>query len=276
MSRQILHAGKFISRGKGKHAERVMESHELIAVLSGELNMFEEDRYFRIRSGEYLILQRGRRHGGVTNYPANLSFFWIHFLDDDIVAELPQSGKLAEHSPLPSYAQMYLLEQSRTEADKESLSLLFELMIREIRRSSAIASETFTTPLADAARRYLLVHYTEAVSLQSISSELHCNPKYLGQIYRRIYGETLITSLNRLRIQRAYQLLVMGEFSIKETAQNCGFNDMAYFRRQFVKYCNMTPSEFIYQKRAGFLNTDSGAHINIGNPESARNELGKG
>ena len=275
MSREILHAGKFISRGKGRHVTRVMESHELIAVLSGELNMFEEERYFRIRSGEYLILQRGRKHGGLTNYSANLSFFWIHFLDDDIVAEVPQSGKLSEHSPLPSYAQMYLLEQSRTEPDRESLALLFELMLREIRRSSSIASETFTTPLADAARRYLLVHYTEPVSLHSISSELHCNPKYLGQIYHRIYGETLITTLNRLRIERAYQLLIMGELSVKETAQNCGFNDMAYFRRQFIKYCNMTPREFIYQKRAGFLNTDSGARINIGNPASSRNELGK-
>ena len=87
---------KFISRGKGRHITRVMESHELIAVLSGELNMFEEERYFRIRSGEYLILQRGRKHGGLTNYSANLSFFWIHFLDDDIVAEVPQSGKLSE------------------------------------------------------------------------------------------------------------------------------------------------------------------------------------
>lgn len=266
MSREILHAGKFISRGKGKHVTRIMESHELIVVLSGELSMFEEDRYFRIRSGEYLILHRGKKHGGLGIYPANLSFFWIHFLDDKLVSELPQSGQLPEHSPLPGYAQMYLLEQSRTKPDKESLKLLFELMLREICRSSDITSQTLTTPLADQARRYLLTHYTEPVSLQIISKELHCNPKYLGQIYHRIYGETVITTLNRLRIERACQLLLTENFSIKETALNCGFNDMAYFRRQFVKYCNMTPREFLWQKLAGFWNTDSGAAVNIGNP----------
>ena len=275
MSREVLHAGKFISRGKGRHATRIMESHELIVVLSGELNMFEQEHYFRIRNGEYLILHRGKKHGGLGTYPANLSFFWIHFLDDELVAELPQSGPLPPHSLLPGYAQMYLLEQSRSEPDKESLQLLFDLMIREIRRSSGITSATLTTPLADQARRFLLTHYTEAVSLQSISKELHCNPKYLGQIYHRIYGETVITTLNRLRIERACQLLLTENFSIKETAQNCGFNDMAYFRRQFIKYCNMTPREFLWQKLAGFWNTDSGARINIGNPASSRNGLVK-
>ena len=58
MSREILHAGKFISRGKGKHITRVMDSCELIVVLSGELNMFEEERYFRIHSGEYKIVHK--------------------------------------------------------------------------------------------------------------------------------------------------------------------------------------------------------------------------
>ena len=275
MSREILHAGKFISRGKGKHITRVMDSCELIVVLSGELNMFEEERYFRIHSGEYLLLHQGKTHGGLSTYPPNLSFFWIHFRDDRLLDELPQSGQLPEHSSLPGYAQMFLLEQSRNEPDKESLALLFELMVRELRRSSGNSGNTVTTPLADMARRYLLTHYTEVISLESISKELHCNPKYLGQLYHRIYGETLITTLNRLRIERACQLLVTENISIKETAQSCGFNDMAYFRRQFAKYCNMTPREFLWQKIAGFWNTDSGARINIGNPVSKKYELGE-
>ncbi|MBQ9787839.1 MAG: helix-turn-helix transcriptional regulator [Lentisphaeria bacterium] len=269
MSREVLHAGKFISRGKGRHATRVMESHELIVVLSGELNMFEEEHYFKIRSGEYLFLHRGRRHGGIGNYPGNLSFFWLHFRDDHLLAELPQSGELPPHSLLPGYAQMFLLEQGRNEPDKESLSLLFELMIKELRRSPVNRSETVTTPLADMARRYLLTHFTEQLSLASISRELHCNAKYLGQLYHRIYGETIITTLNRLRIEQACNMMITGNLSIKETAENCGFNDMAYFRRQFVKYCNMTPRDFIWQKLAGFHNTDSGGRVNIGNPERA-------
>lgn len=267
MSREVLHAGKFISRGKGRHATRIMDSHELIVVLSGELNMFEEDHYFRIRSGEYLLLHQGKTHGGLSTYPPNLSFFWLHFRDEHLMQELPQSGQLSAHSPLPGYAQMFLFEQSRSSPDKESLALLFELMIRELRRSSTHPSSIVTTPLADMARRYLLTHYAETLSLNSISKELHCNPKYLGQLYHRIYGETLITTLNRLRIKRACVMLITENMSIKETAQNCGFNDMAYFRRQFFKFNNMTPKEFIRQKVTGFWNSDSGARINIGNPE---------
>lgn len=267
MSREILHAGKFISRGKGKHITRVMDSHELIVVLSGELNMFEEDHYFRIRSGEYLFLHQGRTHGGLSTYPANLSFFWLHFRDDKLLQELPQSGQLSAHSPIPGYAQMFLTEQGREEPDPESLALLFELMVRELRRSSHTHSQTVTTPLAAMARRYLLTHHTDAISLESMSRELHCNPKYLGQIYHRIYGETLITTLNRLRIERACHLLLTENTSIKEAAQNSGFNDMAYFRRQFARFCNMTPREFLWQKLNGYWNSDLSAKVNIGNPK---------
>ena len=267
MSREILHAGKFISGGKGKHITRVMDSHELIVVLSGELNMFEEDHYFRIRGGEYLLLQQGKTHGGLSTYPANLSFFWLHFRDDQLLQELPKSGQLSAHSPLPGYAQMFLMEQGREKPDQESLALLFELMVRELRRSSENAVSTVTTPLADMARRYLLTHYTEPISLDSISKELHCNPKYLGQIYHRIYGETLITTLNRLRIERACQLLITENTSIKEAAQNCGFNDLAYFRRQFARFCNMTPREYLWQKLAGYWNSDLGAKIDVGTPK---------
>ena len=71
-------AGKFIFAGEGRHITRVHDWDELIVVLQGELEMFEEDRKFSVRAGEWLLLRRGKKHGGLAPYPANLSFFWLH------------------------------------------------------------------------------------------------------------------------------------------------------------------------------------------------------
>ena len=250
-------AGKFIFAGEGRHITRVHESDELIVVLQGELEMFEEDRNFCIRPGEWLLLRRGRKHGGAAPYTPNLSFFWIHFIDDGtIIDSLPQHGVLREPADFSTYIQAYLNEQSRPEPDKKIMELLFLLMIQEMRRpeKNQIGSSC-TTPLAYAAQKFIGTRFAEQLSLESIAGELHCNPQYLSRLYRKTFGITLTENLNKIRIDRAKWLLRYGSLSIKETAKHCGFNDLAYFRRQFRRYCSLTPNEYRKQHLPGLWNT---------------------
>ena len=257
MSVKALFAGKFICAGNGRHVTRVIRSDELIVVLQGELEMFEEDRKFRVLPGEWLLLKRGRRHGGLAPYPGNLSFFWFHFMDDGSVMEtLPRHGVLREPEDFSTYAQSFLTEQSRLEPDRDILDLLLALMIQEMRRPSPTRQERdLATPLAVAAQKFIGTHFFEDLTLESISGHLHCNAQYLSRLYRRTFGETLTESLNKMRISRAKWYLATGSLSIKEVARCCGFNDMAYFRRQFRRYCSMTPGAYRRQRLPGTWNT---------------------
>ena len=54
--------GFFISRGKGEHPDRVIDSHELIFVTKGVLSIIEGNHRFDIKEGESLILWPHRRH----------------------------------------------------------------------------------------------------------------------------------------------------------------------------------------------------------------------
>ena len=179
-------AGKFIFAGEGRHLTRIHKSDELIVVLQGELEMFEEDKNFCIRPGEWLLLRRGRKHGGAAPYTPNLSFFWIHFIDDGtIIDSLPQHGVLREPADFSTYIQAYLNEQSRPEPDKKIMELLFLLMVQEMHRPSQEQLKVeLATPLAIAAQKYIGTHFNEQLSLESIADELHCNPQYLSRLYR--------------------------------------------------------------------------------------------
>ena len=256
MSIKTLLAGKFIFAGEGKHITRTQKSDELIVVLQGELKMFEEEQHFSVKAGEWLFLQRGKCHGGVGAYPPNLSFFWIHFLDDGTIQpRLPQQGKVCEPVNFSIYFQSYLNEQSRPDPDKKIMELLFRLMIRELHRSPGPAFFAAVSPLAAAARKYIGTHFNEPLSLESVSGELHCNPQYLSRLYRKTFGITLTEDLNKMRIARAKYLLAYGSLSIKETAKHCGFNDLSYFRRQFRRYCNMLPHEYRFRHLTSSWNT---------------------
>lgn len=245
MSIQVFNAGNFISRGKGTHPMRTISSDELIVVTQGELEMFEEEHRFRVRTGEYLLLYRGHRHGGGAPYPKNLRFFWIHFTDDGSVAKsIPQQGVLDKNSAWEEYAHSFLREQSRLRPDAASLNLLFQLILRELTRCDATIPAPLATPVADVAQKYIALHYTENITTETISRALHCNAQYLGKLYRRSFGESVAEAVNRQRITMARRLLISTTRTVKEIAYECGYNDLAYFRRQFRKYGNMTPRQF--------------------------------
>ena len=72
-------AGLLVSRGRGRHPSRVIESHELIYVDSGTLPVQEGGVPHHVSAGETILLHPGVPHGGIADYRPDLRFYWIHF-----------------------------------------------------------------------------------------------------------------------------------------------------------------------------------------------------
>ncbi len=255
---QTLNGGRFISRGRGRHPERRIESDELIYVVNGRLDIFEQQQSFSLAGGEWLILRRGRRHGGLADYPQDLSFYWLHFIDEaGALDALPQHGRATRPERLTAYCQSFLAEQQESEPDAETQQLLFSLIFRELQRSEqAAAPGTNPTPLAAAAAKVIRLRFAEPLTTASLSRELRCNAEYLGRLYQLQYGESIARTVNRHRVEHAARLLTGENVSIKEIMQQCGFNDPAYFRRQFRRRYAVSPGEFRRLYTSGYLNTE--------------------
>ena len=128
--------GRFLSRGKGRHAVRVIDSDELIFCVKGTLTMFENGKLFELHPGDYLLLRRGRRHGGLRDYPGGLTFFWLHFVDEGgFLDDFPPFGRVARPEQLAIYFQSFLAEQQQQESDPRALKLLLELIFCELSRA---------------------------------------------------------------------------------------------------------------------------------------------
>ena len=102
-----LNGGRFISRGRGKHPIRRIDSDELIYVLHGKLEIFEDKQIFAVNAGEWLILKRGRRHGGLSDFGKDLSFFWVHFIDENNF--LSDSGASVSFTTKGFFVSNYIL-----------------------------------------------------------------------------------------------------------------------------------------------------------------------
>lgn len=276
---QFSNAGKFLSRGHGRHPDRVIDSAELIYVSSGILGIRAGGRDFLVRRGEFLLIPPGIRHAGTKDYPPDLSFFWGHFHGGDSRGSCSSLlyGKAARPERLAEYFQILLSEQEecgtekRMEEEKRTCSLLMELLLNEVRkslRSSASPEDALTeTPsiegrhyhhhrLAEEAFRILKIRFREPLSTSLVARELRCNPDYLGRVFRQCFRRTLTECLNRIRIGHAEKLLKSSRSSIQEIALDSGFGDAGYFRKLFFRCHAVTPARYRRMFSGGHVNTE--------------------
>ena len=257
----MLNAGRFISRGKGRHGIRTIDSYELIYVDAGRLEMFEEERNFRLGPGDWLLLRPGRRHGGLSAYEPRLVFYWGHFLPRDEAGRerldaMPSCGRSSRPGRFGEYYQL-LLSELRESGPGRGADLLIELLLEEAARTVPDGrAEGEGTGLPARARDYVRLHFEEELSTARLAEALQCGADYLNRLCRRDWGHTVTAEINRVRLERACRLLLEGKLCVKEVAYESGFNDAAYFRRRFRRAFGQTPGEYRQAHCLGHTNTE--------------------
>lgn len=89
---------------------------------------------------------------------------------------------------------------------------------------------------------YLRQHYPEKVTLDAISQEVMLDKYALCRVFRAFTGQTIFESLNLYRCQMAAEWIRSGS-SVSEAAASCGFENLSYFSRTFLKNMGYLPSQ---------------------------------
>jgi AraC-like DNA-binding protein len=247
-------AGLFISRGVGRHPDRVIESHEIIHVVRGTLRLCEPGRTYDVAAGEYLILVPGVRHWAPEDYPPGLEFYWLHFrrAGEGAVArgaggvDLPRHGPVGDPERLEELFRWFLDAQEKQDLDGSLAAGLCQLMLLLLAhppRDASTSGERIPV-LARQAKRFLSRSFMEEITTSSIAQRLTCNPDYLGRLYKQSFGVSIMDDLHALRIRLAKRLLLDEDVNVNEVASRCGYRDATYFRRMFRRHVGVAPSRF--------------------------------
>lgn len=87
-------------------------------------------------------------------------------------------------------------------------------------------------------------HYAENLSLRDLSRKYYINSSYLGQIFRKKYGQSFKDYLSHYRIDEAARQLMRTDKKIGEIAEDVGYKDSDYFIRKFIEIKGCTPSKY--------------------------------
>ncbi|AJY75156.1 response regulator [Paenibacillus beijingensis] len=92
--------------------------------------------------------------------------------------------------------------------------------------------------------RYVQEHYAEDITLDVLAEKVYLTRNYLSQIFKQRTGENYNSYLTRIRMEKAKELMLEGNYKIFEISQMVGYKNNAYFSQLFKKYTGYNPSEF--------------------------------
>lgn len=199
----------------------------------------------------------------------------------DLVIQFPHEPLLRASQDIPELAEVLpMLERARHGIEFFGLSERAQQYWYEVKRSSGLRRfAAFCAFLADLAActdyrllssvrlqaddegsidrveavvSRIMERMAEPLSAADMAQELDMSESQFSRFFRRTTGNTFTDFVNRVRINRACQLLMESEQRVTDICYEVGFNNVANFNRRFLEIKGMTPSDFRRQALARF------------------------
>lgn len=189
--------------------------------------------------------------------------YWIHFTGTEIPALLEKydirSGYVGENRLLKQLFDEIILElQLRKPMFQDITLVLFQKMLLLIRRLTLSQSDAKDqTVQIDQLIVRLNQQYMEQWDISSMADFCNLSPYYFSHQFKNMTGFSPVQYLNRLRIEKAKELLLTEDLSISEVAALVGYKDPLYFSKAFKKATGSSPKSF-HGNRLNFDETFEG------------------
>ncbi len=162
--------------------------------------------------------------------------------------ELYESGLIRE----PDFAEACRLAgiipaKLTTEDKRREVTDFFRSRLKETESFSMMKARH----AVENARAYIDANYCQSINLSELAQNSYMSPGHFSSLFRQLTGKNFLEYLTYLRIEHAKTLLHTDpNRKIGEVAQQCGYQDMKYFRKLFKRHTGLTPASFKEELRS--------------------------
>lgn len=223
---------------------RLYDFMEIAKITEGALEVTIDNKTFLAQKGDVLIIPYGSLVSCKTSSNHNKhSHYSIGFRADfnnevGIKFEFEYINK-----NIKNLNELFekLIASHSSKDEFECFSCFFELLrLVNVQTDIKNTTDIYVKKIIE----YLEYGIEEQIKIPKIAEKVGLTPEYASAIFKKQTGLTIITYANKLKINKAKEIILRGGMSIEYIAKMVGIENPTYLCRIFKKHTNMTPSEY--------------------------------
>ncbi|WP_240647674.1 helix-turn-helix domain-containing protein [Paenibacillus nanensis] len=252
-------AGDIVKRAGTGLAERTLHDYELLYFPYGTRSLYVlEDHEFLLNEPSYIVTRPGERHEYRYDPGQPSRHLFVHFTFGEAESEAPPLRILTKGGPpvirsgdeLPANMMKQLMlvlyrhpENFRRRAGLLLLTLLEELESLVADSPSDCPADPIPSQIAKALD-YIDRNIGSPLSVDELAASVGWTHEHLSRSFVRYTGRSPRETISHRKIERACQLLLHEDRSVKEIAYSLGYADENYFYRVFKQVKGITALEY--------------------------------
>ncbi len=150
---------------------------------------------------------------------------------------------------IPELVKNYIYEHTQRRLGYESICSSLETIIINMILRCIIGEKIELIGLnvrfeVEKAVQYMYQNMHHKITLDDLANASQMSVSRFSFIFKEQLGLSPMEYLNDLRLERARKMLLLGNKSILEISQECGFGSTSYFTTRFSKKLGCTPSSY--------------------------------
>lgn len=250
---ELIIAGYFESEPWWKEYGFTPDFYKFYYLTDGDCYLEAAGQIYHAKAGDLCLLPAGVEQSYYLSDSQQMKKYWCHFsaaigerqmsevITTPVVVSVSDGEKIERlfqqlifhyesGEPLGVLQQRALL-----------LALLYEYFSEcdEITVRSSVYSKEFSCVMD-----YIDAHYDENMKVEDLASLIHLQPNYFIKYFKKNFGDSPMKYVNKLRIEKAKELLKQSTIPVAEIARRVGIEDSYYFSRLFKKYAGVSPKSY--------------------------------
>ena len=247
---------------------RTIRHHELILITGGKGHIVIKNKRYHFNAGSLIYICPNLQYSLESEGEDYISCFTVHFSyvavgfkgDKWDITTATNMLPLDAVQVLKDYYQVNNIFKNLVESWFAKLpgyefitkTLLAQLLIETYHNINNNNQNYSTSLKVEKIIAYMRCNVDTRVTIADLSKLVQLSPAYLSGIFKETTGYSVIKFFNKIKIDKAKELIIEGDKKVKEVAQMLGFTDEFYFSRIFKKIEGISPLEFYRSNVHGY------------------------
>ena len=228
---------------------------ELFYIVGGKGQFRIQDQHYPVNANNLVIINPNVIHTEVSLNAQPLEYIVLGIEGIELATSENTNGQFNildhfESVEISGCLRNILREMEQKNTGYEDVCQAYmEILIIRLMRNTALAVPAEPQMISGnrqcaAVKRYIDLHFKEALTLDQLAEDAHMSKYYLSHAFKREYGVSPINYMIGKRIEESKYLLAETDLSMSQIAQLLGFSSLSYFSQVFRRTQAVTPMAY--------------------------------